>query len=148
MEVLGTRFNVSAYDESPVVDATLVEGRLKVSVTDPAASKTPSVILTPKRKATYYKNTHRVEVVETDTWFETAWTRGDLVFRAVSLPDLMHRLELCYGVTICLEGNVSNTNLFSGSFNEDSVYGILRKLKPHYNMDIETKNDVIYVKLY
>jgi Fe2+-dicitrate sensor, membrane component len=52
IEVLGTRFNINAYDDEPVLATTLLEGKVKVLSTDKGhAGKFPAMILKPGEQA-------------------------------------------------------------------------------------------------
>jgi ferric-dicitrate binding protein FerR (iron transport regulator) len=130
IEVLGTEFNVTSYDYLDIVETTLVTGAIKLTTRgDPPRS----ITLSPREKAIYDKKTGRLTVDATTTRFETAWLQGDLVFRSATFAQIIHKLQLRYGVDIEIEGGKYDADLFTGSFKESSVYNVLKNLQIHYD---------------
>ena len=132
IEVLGTKFNVNAYDNSDIVETSLLEGSVKLTT---RGAKAKSVILSPFEKATYHKKNDIMTVSQTNTHFETAWLRGDLVFRSANFSDIMNKLEQRYGVDIEIAGDSYDKDLFTGSFKESYVNGVLKILQIHYDFE-------------
>lgn len=141
VEVLGTKFNVNAYPGSDIVETTLVEGSVKFS-----SGNGKSVVLAPRQKAIYHRQYDLLTVNDTNTQFETAWTRGELVFRSARFSDMMRKLEQRYGVTIHLIGNKFEEDTFTGSFKENYVNGVLNILQVHYGFTYTENNGVITVR--
>lgn len=141
VEVLGTSFNVNAYPGSDIVETTLVEGAVRFT-----SHNGKEVTLAPRQKAIYHRQYDLLTVNPTNTQFETAWTRGELVFRSAQFSDMMKKLEQRYGVTIHLIGNKYDSDLFTGSFKENYVNGVLNILQVHYGFTYTENNGVITVK--
>lgn len=132
IEVLGTKFNINAYTESDIVEATLIDGSVKLTT---KGGKKQAVIMLPNDKAVYNKKTDELSVTKrASTQFETAWLEGKLVFRSAEFKDILKKLEQRYGVEIIVTNMERyNTDLFTGTFAEDYVNGVLRILQLHYN---------------
>ena len=92
---LGTEFNVSAYPENPVLAATLISGSVLVEYNDLKSQ----VILKPNEQLAYNKNTHYHSLDHPDMKEVTAWQRGELVFREMSVKDIITILERKYPYT-------------------------------------------------
>lgn len=136
IEVLGTEFNLTSYDN--MIETTLIEGSVKLTT----KGKSPQTThLAPNQKAVYDIENNELTITETSTYFETAWMRGELIFRSTNFADMMKKLQMRYGVTISIENNRYDPDLFSGSFKESSVYGILKNLQLHYNFTYTIKDD-------
>ena len=86
---LGTEFNVSAYPENPVLAATLISGSVLVEYNDLKSQ----VILKPNEQLAYNKDTRRHCLDNPDMKEVTAWQRGELVFREMSVKDIITVLE-------------------------------------------------------
>ncbi|MDR3260218.1 MAG: FecR domain-containing protein [Tannerella sp.] len=135
IEVLGTEFNLASYHN--IIETTLIEGSIRLTTKGPNPQTTT---LSPNMKAIYDKELDKLTVLETTTHFETAWLRGELVFRSASLAQIMDKLKLRYGVEIEMAGNM-DTDLFTGSFSTNSVYEILNSLRIHYDFTYQTGAD-------
>ncbi|MDX3916953.1 MAG: DUF4974 domain-containing protein [Pseudosphingobacterium sp.] len=93
IQVLGTEFNVSAYENEAVSATTLIEGSVKV--TD--ASSKSSAILRPGQQA-FSDNTMRIS--EVDTMIAVAWKNDLFYFRGTDIKDVMRQLERWYDVEV------------------------------------------------
>ena len=94
---LGTEFNVSAYPENPVLAATLISGSVLVEYNDLKSQ----VILKPNEQLAYNKDTRRHCLDNPDMKEVTAWQRGELVFREMSVKDIIT-------VNILIHSNISS----------------------------------------
>ncbi len=95
VEVLGTEFNVKAY-ENESFEATLVAG--SVIFTNKYGKKAE---LVPGTQVIFDSEKFRRRVVETDLF--TAWKDGQLIFRNTPLGMMISRLERWYNVDIDLK---------------------------------------------
>jgi ferric-dicitrate binding protein FerR (iron transport regulator) len=144
IEVAGTEFNLIASDD--VIETTLVAGSVRLTG---KGRNRQTVVLSPHEKAIYHKDRDTITVHETSTRFETAWLRGELIFRSAGFADIMQKIQQRYGVIIQIEGDRYDTDLFTGSFEENSVYGILKNLQLHYHFTwITGPGDTIRIRLH
>jgi ferric-dicitrate binding protein FerR (iron transport regulator) len=130
IEVLGTEFNVSSYSDLDVVEATLVSGSVALTT---MGIQPQRVVLLSGEKAVYHKQSDRLTVATVDLHFETAWLRGELIFRSAKFSDIMYKLQQRYGVTIEIVGEKYDDALFTGSFKEEYIHGVLKNLQLHYD---------------
>lgn len=93
VNVLGTRFNLSAYQQQDFV-TTLVEG--KVEVKSGALCKQ----LLPGQQATVNNQTNQIAVREVDTELYVSWVTGTYEFSRTPLETILSQLELWYGMKI------------------------------------------------
>lgn len=92
---LGTEFNVAAYPENPIIAATLISGSVLVEYDDLKSQ----VILNPNEQLAYHKCTRQHHLNIPDMKDVTAWQRGELVFREMSLKEIITILERKYPYT-------------------------------------------------
>lgn len=143
VEALGTSFNVYAYEKENVIEMSLVSGRIKVTT---SSSPFRTVFLNPDEKVLFYKSSGKITVEKTDNRFETAWLRGDLVFRSTRLSDVLTKIERRYGVTIYMDNNSLSNDLFTGNFDSEYIGEVMDLLKKHYGFSYNIRGDTIYVK--
>ncbi len=93
VRVHGTSFNVSAYGDSPRVEAVLVSG--SVSVSTAAGSE---VVLEPSEMARLEKAENSLIVMEVDPELYTSWKDGLLKFRDCRLEEIMQILGRWYDI--------------------------------------------------
>lgn len=93
IEVLGTHFNVNAYEDEPATTTTLLEGSVRVT----SKKRSESVLLKPGERA-LLNETLRVEDVDVSQ--EVAWINGDFIFKGEELGSLLRKISRWYNVEI------------------------------------------------
>lgn len=108
VEVLGTQFNINAYDDEPTVNTTLIEGSVKVTV--PGAR---SSVLKPGQQAQISDGLQVISDVNTDE--VVAWKNGYFSFNGATTEAIMRQVMRWYDAEeIIYEGDVKNER-FGGS---------------------------------
>lgn len=121
IEVLGTHFNVNAYEEETATKTTLLEGRVKV------ATGSSSAVLQPGQQAA--SETDAIQVNVADTEEAVAWKNGYFKFNKADIQTIMRQLERWYDVEVEYRGAVP-TDLFVGKINRsENISGVLRVLE-------------------
>ncbi|NDV60741.1 FecR family protein [Bacteroides sp. 519] len=146
IEVLGTKFNISAYTEFNEVETTLLEGSVKLTT---KGIRKQTIVMQPNDKAVYNKETDELSVTKkTAIHLETAWLEGKLVFRSADFKNILKKLEQRYGVEIIIRNPEKyNMDLFTGTFKEDYVNGVLKILQLHYNFTYTEDDGKIHITL-
>lgn len=142
IKVLGTTFNLYAYPDDSWFEASLVEGSIEVT---PYKKPEKQVHLSPYQKARYNPMTGEINVTGTDLRVETAWKRGDLMFRNQPFDDIISQLETFYGVNILTEGEYPE-ELFTGSYHESDIIQVLKNLQQHYTFEYQKSGNDITLK--
>lgn len=96
LTVLGTKFNVSAYDEDPIVQAALMEGALRFE------SDRDRKTMVPGDLVTYHFDSHIMSCEKADTRQSRDWIDGIIRYDAITLPALLRKLAREYAVSIKL----------------------------------------------
>jgi transmembrane sensor len=136
IEVLGTHFNVNAYDNENAVRTTLLEGKVKVSV--PAPSGESTRFLLPGQQSGVTKNGAINIISHADIEEAVAWKNGQFQYKSADLASIMRQLERWYDVDVEYRGNM---NLhFTGQLTRNSnVSKVLEKLaltgEVHFNIE-------------
>ena len=142
IEVLGTTFNVYAYEKENTVEMVLLTGQVKINT-----NKAPyqSYYVKPNEKISLDKQSGTLKIKKTDARFETAWLRDEMVFRSERLETVFDKLERKYGVTIQYENFKQENDRFTGSFNNEELTGILDILKIHYHFTYKVLGNRIII---
>ncbi len=123
IEVLGTNFNVSAYEDEPVVKTTLLKGSVKVSIPNTSFSNQ----LKPGEEASRINDRLVVETVNTAD--AIAWKNGLFIFNDEPLESIMRKVARWYDVEVIYEG-VNRQEPYGGSFSRfANVSGVLKTLE-------------------
>lgn len=135
VQVLGTHFNVMAYNNEPAVKTTLLEGSVKI--TTPHSSG----LLKPNEMASVARATDDVKITPADIDKEVAWKNNLFWFDNASIRTVMNQLARWYDVDIRYQGNC--TKLFTGTIprniNASKVLKILEQTGGvHFAIDGKT----------
>jgi transmembrane sensor len=94
VEVLGTHFNINAYENEPSTKTTLLEGSVKVTNLN---SRSINILL-PGQQAIL--NTDKSKVTQIDKEEIMAWKNGNFLFNNLPLVDIMKQLERWYDIKV------------------------------------------------
>lgn len=123
IEVLGTHFNVEAYEKEDRVSATLVEGKIGFIYKCDNASK--KVLMAPGQKLIYDSKDSKVQLYATSGESETAWKEGKIIFRNTPLEEGLRMLEKRYNVEFIIKNNRLKGDSFTGAFTNQRLERIL-----------------------
>lgn len=111
VQVLGTHFNVSAYNDDQLVKASLLEGAIK------ADYQHKSLLLLPGQQAVLSEGKlNRTNFSEGEVM---AWKSGYFIFRNESIQDIMKEISRWYDVEVDYQGNISREE-FGGKYLKSS----------------------------
>lgn len=123
IEVLGTHFNVEAYEKENRVSATLVEGKIGFIYKCDNASK--KVLMAPGQKLVYDSKDSKVQLYATSGESEIAWKEGKIIFRNTPLEEGLRMLEKRYNVEFIIKNNRLKGDSFTGAFTNQRLERIL-----------------------
>lgn len=118
LTVLGTRFNIHAYDNAPDISATLLEGvvKLEPSVASTQAGETGNLTLAAGEMAIYIDDDKAAGMslrkLPADTAAATAWRSGLFHFSARSFSASMDDISRWYNVEVIYENGVPDIRLW------------------------------------
>lgn len=141
--VLGTKFNVYAYEAKDIVEMSLVEGSVDVTTSRPPYQ---SIRVKPNEKVVYNKRTGNLLHERTSNKMETAWINKELVFRSERLEDVFRCLSRKFAVTFSVDDETLLNDVYTGTFDDENVESIMRVLKYHYNFKYTNEDGVISIQ--
>ena len=121
----GTEFNVNAYQDLADYLITLAKGNVEVTAID----DTNKEVLEAGQKIILNPQTGEMEVVGADTYVETAWKDGKMVFRREKLEIIAQKLSRKFGVVIQLEDDTLKNYEYTATFTDETLEDILDLLK-------------------
>lgn len=128
IEVLGTHFNVEAYEGDAHISTTLVEGKVCfLYETKSRAGK--KVVMQPRQKLVYHPAEDVVQLYATSGLAETAWKDGKIIFRNTPLDEALRMLEKRFNVEFIVSNRRLSGNSFTGTFAEQRLERILEYFK-------------------
>lgn len=123
IKVLGTEFNVMAYDNEKIINTTLIEGSVEVQ------KGSRMQLLKPGEEAVLNKGNGNIRVGEADTEQATAWKDGQFVFVNENIESIMRKVSRWYNVDIEYKGNLSNKDFVGTISRKKNVSELLKMLE-------------------
>lgn len=138
IKVLGTQFNVNAYNDEESHSVILVEGSVMVD------SNNKKDILQPSQG--YFNEHGASSIKKVDVYSYICWRDGILKINGESLESLLKKLSRYYGVKIVVSENLKDVK-FEGSLNlRDSLDDVLRMLAISKPFKYKNLDDYIYIE--
>ena len=116
IKVLGTKFNVHAYQNEGTVKTTLVAGAILVK----------SKKLNPGQQAITFPASEKVTISDVDLQEATAWREGYFYFADETLPTVMKTLARWYDIEVSYSGDLHNKT-FGGTISRYKDFNKLLK---------------------
>jgi transmembrane sensor len=152
IEVLGTAFNVKAYQSDAFMETTLVRGKVEI-LND--ANAGGDIVLYPNQKVTIntrYFSSKKIDLVSAgkvvadsaadkpdisaakpamiaDNIAETAWLDNKLSFKKEDFVDLAKQLERWYDIKIVFDNDTYLQKHFTGTFSNQGIDEVMRALQ-------------------
>ncbi len=141
IEVMGTHFNVNAYDDEELVKTTLLEGMVKVSA--PAKGNQTSRILQPGQQAGINTN-GKINVIDADTEEAVAWKNGRFQYNSADLKTILRQMSRWYDVDIIYKDYVDMpfTGQLPRTENANKMFELLA-LTGEVNFTIEGRKIIV-----
>ncbi|GAA4315416.1 FecR family protein [Compostibacter hankyongensis] len=145
IKVLGTHFNVNAYNDEASMKVTLLEGKVKVSERGPGDSGIRSAkVVRPGEQARVKKDGIIKLVKNADTEKTMAWTHDLFWFENDDVHAVMRQLSRWYDVDIVVQGDIRDR--FTGSIPRNLTFSrIFEILQQTGGMHYEIENRKIIV---
>ena len=130
IQVLGTSFNVNAYDDEQDMKVTLLEGVVRVS------SNGNVRLLRPGQQAKVHADIRVVDHISVEQVM--AWKNGFFHFQGASLQEVMRQLGRWYDVEVSYEGTIADHE-FVGTvgrdYNLSEVLAVLGASDVHFRIE-------------
>lgn len=138
VDVLGTSFNVMAYNNENAIKTTLLEGAVKI------IKGNKSALLQPGQQAALNVTTSSINVREADVEEAVAWKNGLFQFDSDDIGTIMRQLGRWYDVETAYEGKIPDWH-FTGSIGRNiPLSQVLKMLEVNdFHFRIEGKKIIV-----
>jgi len=121
IEVLGTRFNVNAYDDETGIKTTLIEGKVKVT------TENETVILKPNQQ--FNLDAEGISTKKVDVEPAIDWKNGDFLFADEDLKSVMRKIARWYNVEVIYDSEIPEESLSGQISRSRNLSEVLRMLE-------------------
>ncbi len=125
VSVLGTVFNVSAYNDGSSIRTTLIEGSVALSLAKD--DQHTAVVLRPGQQAKFRDNKFAVSRVDVEE--AIAWKNGYFVFEKEKLATALQKISRWYDVQVVYEGRLPSVEIGGSVSKFDDVEKVLEVLR-------------------
>lgn len=162
IKVLGTEFNVRAYQDENRIETTLINGKVQVQI---AGTPDKKIVLTPDEKLTVINQRFSLsgkspakrkelsfqvkEVTPSQTITpipEVAWLQDKLAFQNEPFAELSKKLERRYAVHIIFRDTSLKEERLTGVFENETIQRALKILQMTTPFAYKIQGDTVYLK--
>nr|WP_121273528.1 FecR family protein [Pedobacter schmidteae] len=141
--VLGTHFNINAYQESNTIKTTLLEGAVRIS------KGNSNCLLAPGEAAYLNNGNNKIAILKNvDTDAAIAWKDGRFSFDETNIKDAMQQIARWYDVDIVYDGDFSNVELTGVISRGTNAEQVLKLFKGMHQIDYIIKGRSITIIPY
>lgn len=146
VQVLGTRFNVSSYEEDASSDVVLVEGSVAMYPEGGNMGSSNNLLLKPGFKGQFNKSESSLSQKRVLTSIYTSWINGELVFRNMEFGNILKKLERHYNISIENKNEVFEKETFNASFGNQPIDKVLENMKTMYGIEYTITGNKVIIK--
>ena len=146
VKVLGTSFNVFAYNNKPIVEVIVKTGRVELN--DDVKSGTLNankVVLLPGEKGTLDK---QKGILSKESSFDTnnlAWMTHEIKFKYTSLNEVFSTMEHTFNIRIVADENVDRNLQLNATFNHQDPDYIMNVVAMTLNLHLKKEGNNKYI---
>ena len=137
VDVIGTEFNIKAYQDEATIYTTLVEGKVDVKI----ANKKQR--LAPNQQLNLNIKTNSALVKNVDVYNEISWKEGVFSFENITLKEMMKVLSRWYDFDFVFKNKAIENEVFDGVLRKnqslDEILKSIKNFKIIKNYEIKNK---------
>ena len=139
--VLGTSFNVQAYEHADDIQVTVATGKVKVESED-----LQQAFLVPGEQVIYHESTRLLTQGKVDVEAMIAWKEGTLEFREATEREVIEKLTRWYAVEFETRGPQGQEWNVSGHFQDKSLEFVLNSLSYSVGFEYAMQKEKVIIK--
>jgi len=144
--VLGTSFNVEAYNDESHSIVTLLSGSISLESYDENGNPVSKMFLKPNQRVVSDNQSGSVSLENMDPSFVDGWTRGKYKFKDEPMQAIAKRLEKYYDLQIHIEDETLGKMKYTGTFSQDQdIQDILRVLDNEKRYRVKQMGKEIFI---
>lgn len=141
VRVLGTSFDVNAYQDEDFTTVTLCHGKVEVQL------ESRKYDLIPDQQLSLCHNNSRVKISAVNAKDYVSWREGHYVFKGQTLEDVAKVLRRWYDVEVVFWNQRSAKEIFTGIVNkEENLTVFLERLNNSSGVTAWMEDDMVYIR--
>lgn len=140
VNVLGTSFNIMAYQDEQAVKTTLVDGAVQLK------HGNSSSVLKPGLQASLSAKDDHFVIAPADMDQALAWKEGKFRFRNTNIRTIMRQLSRWYDIEVSYQGDVSDIDLTGVISRREEAGKLLKALEATQRVQFEVSGNNVTVK--
>lgn len=142
VNITGTSFNLSSYDNDKEVSLLLLSGKVSISNT----KGREMFVVKPNEKVVINLNNNKQSVENPQDLLSTiGWKRGWLVFEESNLEEVFKKMERWYGQKIVVNDKSVYNKKLTAKFREESVSHVFELMKQISLINYKIVDSVAYI---
>jgi hypothetical protein len=142
VNVLGTAFNVRAYENDEAISTTLVEGAVSLNT-----DKTSEFKISPGEQFSLEKSSGTISVSKVDVHLYTSWIDNQLIIRSNTLLDIFKVLQRRYDVDVFFSDEAAKYEQYSGEVPlNDNLNVILDQISKVSEIEFQIEGRLVVVR--
>ncbi len=125
IKVLGTQFNVSAYEDDIIKETTLKEGSIAILNNNTGKE----LMLNPGEQAIFNQNTNTIKIEKVRVGNYMSWIESKLRFDNSSFSEVVKKLERWYDIKISLDDELLYKERYTMSVKTESLREVLELIR-------------------
>jgi ferric-dicitrate binding protein FerR (iron transport regulator) len=128
VKVTGTSFNIRAYPDEQLYEATLNSGTIELEIPETGVKASHKMVMKPGEQIRLNTQNGKYEAKKVDAEAFNAWINGKLLFRDAPMDEVMRKLERWYNADIVINSPELKNILITGTFQEEKLSQALELL--------------------
>lgn len=140
VQVLGTSFNVNAYERNEVVEVTVATGLVSMAAKSRMAQQ---IILNPGNAGIYDKAAKKLEIISSADPNATAWKTREMVFSETPLGEVVKVISHVYQTQVQLANDSLATCPITVSFRNQELGAVLNVIASTLDLQMERRGGAV-----
>jgi ferric-dicitrate binding protein FerR (iron transport regulator) len=146
IKVLGTEFNVMAFNHAGEVKISLEQGQVEVSNDLNERGISDKLFLSPGQSVIYHLENERFDNIQTfDPLEDCGWKDGIIYFNKAAFKAVVDKLEKWYNVQFEVTNNPPAVWSYSGKFLNQNLDNVLRSIGFSQGFSYKIENDKVVI---
>lgn len=143
-KVLGTSFNIKAYDNSNKAEVSVITGKVLVYLNKVINKKSKAELyLLPNEKAVYLKTTS--DLCKEKDFTLKMWRKNNFTFDDTPVPEVMRILEQHFAIKVKIMSPEINKYTLKADFNNQNLPNILELLSKSMDINYQISGNQIQI---
>lgn len=143
VEVLGTSFNVNAYEKNNTIEITVESGLVALGSKAETQDKQEQLILRAGNSGSYHKKSQELLLIPRADPNNISWKTRELYFDATPLNEAIELINKVYGSHLVIENEALAGCSITVSFRNQNLEAILNVLEATLDLELTRRGNVI-----